>query len=61
MVTKLPAEDVEALGFVKADDLSAAIELANRLAGSPSTTFVVPFGNTTVIRAPAVEAGRVAV
>jgi nickel-dependent lactate racemase len=50
MITRLPAEDVESLGFRKADNLDAAIALATTLAGSPATTFAVPFGNTTVVR-----------
>jgi hypothetical protein len=60
MLTRLPADDVDGLGFRKAETLSAAVELAHELAGPPRTTFVVPFGNTTVVRAPGAGAARVA-
>ena len=50
MISKLAADDVAALGFRKAESLSAAMALATELAGPPETTFVVPFGNTTVVR-----------
>jgi lactate racemase len=52
MLTALPADDVLTLGFHKAESLAAAQALATDLAGAPRTTFVVPFGNTTVVRVP---------
>jgi lactate racemase len=50
MISKLAEEDVAALGFRKAESIPAAVALATDLAGPPETTFVVPFGNTTVVR-----------
>jgi len=50
MVTSLPHDDVERLGFHRADSLPAACDLAATLSGQPETTFVVPFGNTTVVQ-----------
>jgi nickel-dependent lactate racemase len=50
MVTSLPHADVERLGFHRAESLPAACELAASLSGPPATTFVVPFGNTTVVQ-----------
>ena len=50
MVTALPRADVERLGFHRADNLSAACDLASQLTASPETTIVVPFGNTTVVQ-----------
>jgi nickel-dependent lactate racemase len=55
MVTSLPRADVEGLGFRHAHDLAEACHLATELAGPPTTTVVVPFGNTTVVRV----AGRI--
>jgi len=55
MVTALRSDEVAALGFHKADNLAAATELAAALAGEPKSTYVVPFGNTTVVRLPAEE------
>jgi nickel-dependent lactate racemase len=49
MVTSLPEADVKRLGFRRADTLSAACNLATTLSGPPKTTFVVPYGNTTVV------------
>jgi nickel-dependent lactate racemase len=49
MVTSLPDADVERLGFRRAETLAAACSLAETLSGPPATTFVVPYGNTTVI------------
>lgn len=51
MVTSLPQADVEAFGFHRAASLEEAAELATRLAGTPRTTAVVPYGNITVVEA----------
>lgn len=50
MVTSLQRSDVEGMGFHRASSLTEACELATRLAGVPTTSIVVPFGNTTVVR-----------
>jgi nickel-dependent lactate racemase len=50
MVSKLAEAEVAAMGFRKAESLAAAIEVATDLAGPADTTFVVPYGNTTVVR-----------
>ena len=56
MISRLAAPEVEGLGFRKAESLAAAIALAADLAGAPQLTYVVPFGNTTVVRAPGAPA-----
>jgi nickel-dependent lactate racemase len=56
MISALAAEDVRVLGFRKAESLAEATALARDLAGRPETTGIVPFGNTTVARAPAATA-----
>lgn len=50
MVTKLSEDEVADLGFHKAESLDHAMALARDLAGEPETSYVVPFGNTTVVR-----------
>lgn len=50
MVSALPAADIAALGFHAAPTLEAACTMATGLAGLPSRTVVVPYGNTTVVR-----------
>ena len=49
MVTKLSPAAVSALGFQYASTMSEAVQLAEKLSGSPRRTAVVPFGNITVI------------
>jgi nickel-dependent lactate racemase len=60
MISRLADADVKVLGFRKAESLSEATALASDLAGRPETTWIVPFGNTTVVRAPAATGMRVA-
>jgi nickel-dependent lactate racemase len=55
MVSNLAEEDVRALGFHQAESLEAAAALADELTGPPKMTFVVPFGNTTVVRVPSAK------
>jgi nickel-dependent lactate racemase len=52
MLTRLAEGVVKDLGFEKADDLEGALRLAERRAGPARLSYVVPFGNTTVVRAP---------
>jgi nickel-dependent lactate racemase len=53
MLTKLSGDEVSDLGFHQAASLPDAMALARELAGPPERTFVVPFGNTTVVRVAA--------
>ena len=41
------------LGFHKASSLAHAMALARELAGEPERSYVVPFGNTTVVQVAA--------
>jgi nickel-dependent lactate racemase len=50
MVTKLSEDEVADLGFHKAEGLDHAMALARELAGEPQRSYLVPFGNTTVVR-----------
>lgn len=50
MVSELSGDEVRDLGFHRASDLAEAIELARELTGPPETSYVVPYGNTTVVR-----------
>ena len=50
MLTKLPEDDVRALGFEKVESLGHAMARAADLAGRPARTCVVPHGNVTVVR-----------
>lgn len=56
LVTKLSEDEVADLGFHKAESLDHAMALARELSGEPERSYVVPFGNTTVVRAPAADA-----
>jgi nickel-dependent lactate racemase len=51
MVTRLADDAVRTLGFHKAPDLATAVAVAERLAGRPRRTFVIPHGNVTYPRA----------
>lgn len=50
MVTSLSQGEVEGMGFHRANSLAEARDLATQLAGTPTRSLVVPFGNTTVVR-----------
>jgi hypothetical protein len=50
MLTKLSEDEVSDLGFHKADSLDQAMALARELSGEPESSYVVPFGNTTVVQ-----------
>ena len=49
MVTKLLPAAVSALGFHHASNMSEAMQMAEKLAGLPRRTAVVPLGNITVV------------
>lgn len=53
MLTKLSEDEVSDLGFHKASSLAHAMALARELAGEPERSYVIPFGNTTVVRVAA--------
>lgn len=48
-VTDLPDRDVERLGHRKARTLREALDLARAVSGRPRLTYVIPYGNVTVV------------
>ena len=55
MLTELPEDVVQDLGFEKAADPADALRRAERRAGPARHSLVVPFGNTTRVRVPGAE------